>query len=121
MASKKSEPSKKAAAPEVAALPIRDIHVDDFIDSPLSSDEGEVYARWFFMLHRLPAILQLQFDKYIKPFKLFCTFDKRRYRVTGASRLGDVWLTKNFTRDNGYELRVNVTECSQWGARWYDE
>jgi len=36
--------------------------------------------------------------------------------VTGASRLGDVWLSKDFAREDGYEARVSVAACSGWGA-----
>ena len=36
------------------------------------------------------------------------------YRVIGCSRMGDVWLTANFTRENGYDHRVDVAELSAW-------
>ena len=36
-------------------------------------------------------------------------------RVLGASRMGDVWLTKHFERVNGYDIRPDVDECSEWG------
>ena len=49
-------------------------------------------------------------------FKLFCTHSGTRYRCTGASRMGDVWLAKDVKRDTGYDLRVDVTECSDWAA-----
>ena len=37
-------------------------------------------------------------------------------RCTGASRLGDVWLTSDFNQEMGYEKRVDVEECSNWSA-----
>jgi hypothetical protein len=85
-------------------------HVDDFIGD-YAQDK---YARWFFMLHRLPAFMQADFAEWIKPFQLYCDYKGKAYRCTGASRLGDVWLTEDFKRDIGYELRVDIDECSNW-------
>lgn len=46
--------------------------------------------------------------------KLFCTHNGIRYRVTGASRLSDIYLTQDF-ESCGYEQRgVDVDECSDW-------
>lgn len=49
--------------------------------------------------------------------KLFCQYKGKRYRCTGASRMGDVWLAEDFSRDSGYDLRVNVGECSDWSNK----
>ena len=94
-------------------------HIDEFIDGKefkgVHSSKEELYARWVFMQFRLPATLRLAFDPFIP--KLFCTWKGKRYRVTGASRLGDVWLAKNFNKDVGYDYRVNVDECSEWSDK----
>ena len=87
-------------------------HIDDWIDDRSNDD----YAAWVFNHFRLPAILQIRFSKFMASHKLFCTYEGKRYRVTGCSRLGDVWLSKDFTRDVGYEHRVDVALCSAWGA-----
>ncbi len=63
---------------------------------------------------RLSAIDHARWWPFMKDHRLFCTFEARRYRVTGASRLGDVWLTTNFEQDTGYERRVDVALCSVW-------
>ena len=88
------------------------MHVDEFI----GDFNGDAYARWFFMLHRLPAILQTSFGEWICQYRLFCTYEDERFRVTGCSRLGDVWLARDFARDTGYDLRVDVEQCSRWSA-----
>lgn len=88
------------------------MHADDFIDSP-SSDP---YASFVLQLFRLPALQAARWWPWTKQFRLFCTFGDRRYRVTGSSRLGDIWLTTDFARDTGYELRQDVDECSHWGS-----
>lgn len=89
------------------------MHVDDFIDDYT----GDPYARWLFMHFRLPAVLKLAFDPFMKDHKLFCTYKGERHRVTGASRLGDVWITKDFKKDTGYDARVDLDECSDWGPK----
>jgi hypothetical protein len=89
------------------------MHVDDFIDDY----EGDPYARWFFMLQRLPAALKVAFYQWIKPYRLFCDYKGKRYRVTGASRLGDIWLAKDHSRETGYDLRVDLTECTNWSDK----
>lgn len=82
-------------------------HVDDFIDDP-STDR---YAAAWFEAFRRPA-----WDKLKEPDtrKLFATYKGKRYRVIGCSRLGDVWLTSDFSRENGYEHRIDVADCSDW-------
>lgn len=89
-------------------------HVNEFIDDILKNSKGECYARFFFLIHRLGAVLQGQFGEWTDQFKLFCTFEGKRYRVTGASRFGDIYLTKDQNREAGYEKRVSLDECSQW-------
>jgi hypothetical protein len=88
------------------------LHVDDFIDDFRS----DPYARWMFLHFRMPAEMQMAFRKFMEPHKLFCTYLGHRYRCTGASRMGDVWLAKDFNRDMGYDLRVDLSECSNWGS-----
>jgi len=87
------------------------MHVDTFIDDCYGEHK---YARWFLFLSRLPAVLRADFEEQIKQYKLFCTWGGERYRCTGASRLGDVWLTKDFNQDIGYQRRINVKDCSEW-------
>lgn len=87
-----------------------DTHVDDWVEFR----SGDAYARWFLFLSRLPAHMKNDFMPWIGRYKLFATWRGKRHRVTGASRMGDVWLTADFKRDTGYERRVSVTELSEW-------
>lgn len=92
------------------------VHIDDFIDDFIKrKTPGEKYARWIFLHFRLPAVLQIDFGPFMKEHKLFCTYKGERYRCIGASRLGDIWLTKNFEAESGYDLRPAVNDCSDWG------
>lgn len=88
------------------------MHVDDFIDRR----KTDPYASFFFMLQRLPASLQFKFAEFIEQYQLYCTYQGERYRVTGASSLGDIWLTQDFSQSTGYRKRVDVWECSQFSS-----
>lgn len=88
-------------------------HIDDWIDDWRNDED---YATFFFWLHRLPAWLKFKWEKYFKQFKLFCTYEGKRFRVTGASSMGDIWLHEDFSRDSGYKHRVDVRECSEFSA-----
>ena len=98
-------------------------HVDDFIDygSMLDSPpRNEAYARWVLNYFRMSAVCQNDFRPFMSAHKLFCQYDGKPYRVTGASRLGDVWLTSNYKQDSGYQHRVNIDECSGWAKNPLD-
>ncbi|MFD2207180.1 hypothetical protein [Kiloniella antarctica] len=95
-------------------------HVDDFIDYGNISERGREdrnasYARWVLAQFRFPASLRMSVDEFVLQHKLFCNFEGKRYRVTGASRMGDIWLTDNFNQSQGYQKRVAVDDCSNWG------
>lgn len=86
------------------------MHVDDFIDDYHS----DPYASFVLMLFRLPAINFTKWREIILKTPLFCTYKGDRYRVTGASRLGDIWLTENSRQYFGYNHRVDIAECSEF-------
>lgn len=96
-------------------------HIDDWIDDTWSrrKDKGETYAAFFFNLHRLPASHQECFREHIGQFKLFCTFEGKRWRVTGCSRMGDIWLQSDHSKDHGYDTRIFIDHCTQWSDRPY--
>ena len=90
-------------------------HIDEWIDDmAVMGDKAEAYAAFFFHLQRLPAAWKMNFQDYTKQFKLFCDYNGKAYRVTGASRMGDVWLAKDFDQEHGYDDRVDVALCSNW-------
>lgn len=78
--------------------------------------------------NKLPLIKEF-FDRYSKPaykkYKdgddiwlqnnpIFCVYQGKKYRCTGCSRFGDVWLTLDFSKSIGYSLRVDFNDCSDW-------
>lgn len=86
-------------------------HVDDWVRTP-SKYKGERLAKIFLEHFRRPAI-DVDY-KWLAENPIFCTHEGQRYRCVGASRFGDVWLSKNFNEENGYEKRVAVDDCSEW-------
>lgn len=92
-------------------------HVDTFIryGTGAKDEPNEAYARWMLNHFRQPASVLFATEQFMKPHRLFCTHLTQRYRVTGASRMGDVWLTKNFDQDSGYQKRVLISSCYSWG------
>lgn len=92
-------------------------HIDDWLDemhekSGLSADE--VHAKDWLEHFRRPAFKKDL--KWLEDNPLFCTYkDGKRYRCIGCSRLGDVWLVEDFSKTHGYDLRIDVMDCKDWG------
>lgn len=93
-------------------------HVDDFIDNACYQHEDTSlhYASFFLNLMRMDAVHQMAYRPIMNELgiRLFCEHEGITYRVTGASRLGDIWLTRDFNRELGHEKRVDVTTCQNW-------
>lgn len=89
-------------------------HIDDWLDSPRCKDMGERYAKFVLWYFRYPAWAKNAFAPWMKERRLFCTYEGKRYRCTGASRMGDVWLTADFDEESTYDHRVDVAACSAW-------
>ncbi len=88
------------------------VHVDDFIDDHTEN----AYARFVLDYFRRSAVALEDFRPFMEQHKLFCSYVGERFRVTGASRLGDICLSRDFERETGYELRVSVDLCSDWSS-----
>ena len=87
-------------------------HVDDFIEE---FDQEHAYPKWVLLHFRLSAHLKGLFYPLMKEHKLFCIYEKKKYAVIGASRLGDIWLSSN--GNFPYEKRVMVDEVSDWSKK----
>lgn len=104
---------QKASEAEARAWPKAGspMHVDDFIWKMYLTDR---YARFVLMMLRLPAPLQIDWREQISENPLYATCNGRRWRVTMASRFGDIGLHEDLDADSGYDIRVNVAMCSEW-------
>lgn len=83
------------------------MHIDDFIDNHKTDPD----VSYFFFMKRLPASLQYKFKHIIDDLELYCDYNEKRYRVTGASRMGDIWLNKDLEKTTGYTERVDIDDC----------
>lgn len=99
----------------------KDWEVDEFLDETPMWWEEKAYLNYVhFMLEhfRKPATIKLAHHPFMKVFGLFVTYKGKRYKVTGASSLGDIFLAKDLTRENGagYNLRVtlNFAKLTEW-------
>ena len=92
-------------------------HIDDWLDTPnLNCSQMEAYARFVLEFYRLPAWKQNLYQQFMNGNELYCTYNNVRYKVTGASRFGDVYLNSNLDAISGYTLRVAVSNCGYWGS-----
>lgn len=94
------------------------LHVDDWLDNVDKIWTAEIqYAKFVIGGFRCNATSRGAHYKFMSQFHLFCDYRGKRYRVIGASRMGDIWLTDNFDRELGYQQRVYVNDVSNWGAQ----
>ena len=52
---------------------------------------------------------------------VFCTYKDKRYKIVGASRLGDIWLNTDPGAENGYDVRVYIDDCTNFVSYQIDE
>ena len=91
-------------------------HIDDWVEDRIYGEctEDEKYAVAFFFVKRMDAVSNIVVAPIMDQHKLFCLYDGEKYKVTGCSRLGDVWLNPDFDADYGYTKRINIDLCSNW-------
>lgn len=96
-------------------------HIDDWLNKdPFYLIKEEAYARFILSYKRKSVSAQMSLQKYMGCFRLFADYQGKQYRVTGASRLGDVYLA-DFNRNSGYDYRVPVDSLSNWTSCPNDE
>lgn len=90
---------------------------DLFLDKEEREKFGDTkYAQWILMHYRLPASENSRWKAFISHHKLYCEYEGETYAVIGASRMGDIWLTKNLKGVFPYEKRVCVYDCRNFRA-----
>jgi len=70
--------------------------------------------RVFLLVNRMPAVDKMLLNEAGFNPVLYATYNGETYRVTMASRMGDVGITKDFTKDMGYERRVAVEDLTNF-------
>lgn len=88
---------------------------DDVIHNYYSRKPQEVYAAWAFVHMRMPATMLHAFRHLLAKSVLYCTYKGERYRVNTISRLGDICMSKDLSKESGYDTRgVYPDECIDW-------
>ena len=93
------------------AFDIKGKHCDDYI-----RDKSQPKClRKFLLYHRIPATWRFcrWKDSWGTP-SLFAMYKGEPVRVQMASRFGDVGITTKMNQKNGYELRVNVEDLTDF-------
>lgn len=100
------------------------MHIDDWLDrSPIFFDADNKilnYVHFFFMYKRFAAVYQMAYKPFMAQYRLFVTYEGKRYQVTGASRMGDIWLSSDFGPDATYDkdgkgrVEFDLAKLSQW-------
>lgn len=99
-------------------------HIDEFLDDIfIQFKYPELKYVNFFLTHaRKSASERLMHEPFMHQFQLFADYEGKTYQITGASRLGDVWLTEDFKKDAQYSHRVepDFRKFSNWRdkANW---
>jgi hypothetical protein len=96
------------------------MHVHDWIDERTCGkcpDEEKYAVAFLHIKATTSAVNTWVIEPIMKQHKLFCTYKGSKYRVTGCSSMGDIWLVKNYNKDNGYDLRVDIEECTDWSEK----
>lgn len=80
-------------------------HCDDYIDDESQPQVLRTFLEW----HRSPASTMMKRREAGQiPPKLFASFKGERYRVTMASTLGDVGISRHHQQEYGYHARMPV-------------
>jgi hypothetical protein len=89
-------------------------HIDEWLNNPNCKSPDEDYAKFVLEYFRRPSWQKITFNPWMKQFRLFCIHDNEVYRCTTASRMGDIGITLDYFKENVYDKRVSVTDCSCW-------
>lgn len=93
-------------------------HIDDWIEEEARGEHEPLIKQWFAEFRKLAVAKDYE---WLSKSVITCEYQGKRYRCTGCSRLGDVWLATDMARETGYDLRVDVDQCSAWIAEAKDK
>lgn len=87
------------------------MHIYDWLEEPPKNEEEKKLKEFLDFKTRTASY---QFKNEPPKLKCFCIYKGEKYKFTGASSMGDVWLAKDFDRVNGYDKRVSIEDCSDF-------
>jgi hypothetical protein len=82
-------------------------------------NENERKVKRFLDFRTRSAMFQYKNEDKIKGLKCYCYYNNEKYRIVGASRLGDVWLCSTDSAEYDidfptYTNRVDIEDCSNF-------
>lgn len=89
------------------------LHVDDWVRMPAKNPTEWAVKAWL-AIYRLRLDVRSYFDGITRMARITTTYEGKRWRLMGASRMGDVWLAEDPLQVNGYDRRVDVAKCTDW-------
>jgi len=98
--------NRKKSEPAADALEHCDNYIHDF-KAPLA-------LRVFLLVNRMPAVDKMLINAGGFNPTLYADYEGKIYRVTMASRLGDVGISENLGRDTGYDRRVPLSALTNF-------
>lgn len=87
-----------------------DKQIYDWLDEPALNDAEASAKKWLDEFCKQPTKKD---EKWLERQKVTALWKGKRYHVSGASRMGDVWL-RDEGSSNFYDHRIDVTELSEW-------
>jgi len=87
--------------------------IADWVDTPKEKLE-EKKVQEYLNFRLCSARYQAENRAEIDGLMVFAKYQQDIYRITGASRLGDIYLAKDPGQDHGYDTRVNIMECYEF-------
>jgi hypothetical protein len=90
-------------------------HIYAWLDRNEKTSDPVTRKVWlFFEYHTKSAMFKSRNRDLLGDLKILCEFEDSQYRITGASRLGDIYLASNLERTVGYDLRVPLDRCKKF-------
>jgi hypothetical protein len=88
-------------------------HIYEWLDD--NEENKEVEKLWKYLDFRTRSVSWQYDNKNLEPkYSCICDYKGKEYKITGASRLGDVWLHNDLRAEHGYVARVDIDDCSNF-------
>lgn len=91
------------------------ISVLDFImNGTVNELDNEDWARWVLNMLYMPDAFAGATKQWHDDNMLYCEWEGMWWRVIGGSTIGDLWLRKKYSGQDGYDKCVNVSDVTCW-------
>jgi len=91
------------------------MHIHEWLDTfnkDKCKDKELLIVHEFLDYKSMSEVYCIANENKFKDLKVFCIYKNEKYRLTGCSRVGDVWIHSNLDSDHSYVNRVSIKELS---------